>query len=201
MSNITNLNTVAKAAKGASRITTPVFPSWLLVSAWAIESSWGQKKIGENNYFGMKFVPERHEMSVWSPTVEYLTADQLNKTLLTRQEQSDSIRYLNSRIVTDPLDKNYNKWKVDCECRFADYPSFQAGLEDVVKLLGCIYNPYKSIYKLAWRAYRDSGNWRQFAKDYGAIYATGGGYSDLLIKIAEQKNVKTALSAVGVAYK
>lgn len=202
MSNITNIYTIAKAAVSASKASSPFFPAQLIVSQFGIESAWGKRVIGQNNYFGMTFVPERHKLSVWSPTVEYYTSEQINKLLENREENASKIRYISSSIVAEPTDKNYGKWRVNCERIFADFPTLREAMEDVVKLISGAYHPNKSIYKDCWRGFRDGKlTWREFGLCYGKIYATGGGYGDLLIKIAQQNNVKEALRAANYTYK
>lgn len=178
----------ARAAKNASPLSTVPFPPQLLLAHMAIESSWGEKKIGNNNYFGMSYVPDRHSESVWVPTTEFLTNAEYERA----KERAD-IRFLGGK-PTNIVKKGFTVFEFKAEKMFADFPSLTDAYGDVVKLIGCVYSPNKSAYKVPWRRFRDGLiNWKQFAMEYAPIYATGPGYGDLLVKIASQSNIKKAL--------
>jgi uncharacterized FlgJ-related protein len=45
---------LAQVARIATALEAPRCPTALLIAQWAIESQWGEKPVGDANYFGIK---------------------------------------------------------------------------------------------------------------------------------------------------
>jgi flagellum-specific peptidoglycan hydrolase FlgJ len=139
-----------------------------------IESQWMKAPIGFN-CFGMKKAA-RHKMSAWRRTSEVLSDAQLEA--------------LKRKVVTKKIAPD-GSWDVVIEDEFAGYPSFEASVMDYAWLVTSA-----DRYVKAYESYKKSmHDWPAYAHGIVASgYATGRGYGDLVIAVANMGTVRDAIA-------
>lgn len=178
-----SLKEIAEAAVEVERTTS--YPAEVLIAQWALESGWGKKVSGKNNYFGITYRPlwpdktKRHTAFDWVVTREVLTKQQIDR--LDKDEKA--------RIQT-ATGRHDGKFDVKLERRFASYPSLADGITDYVKMLTSVER-----YQPAWKRYLDDSDHLAFLDGIAAAgYATDPNYASTLRVLAQQGNVKSALA-------
>jgi flagellum-specific peptidoglycan hydrolase FlgJ len=151
------------------------YPPELLLAQWAIESGWGERTSGDNNYFGMTRAKRHGDNWKWVATrevlkdVSSLDADEMTK-VTSRQQLPDG------------------KWDVRLSRRFASYPTVEAGVIDKIELIqnGAPYKPLFDRYKV-------DGDLAKLVDAFAPIYATDPGYAKLVKQIMGQENIRRAV--------
>jgi flagellum-specific peptidoglycan hydrolase FlgJ len=171
-----HLRGMAIAAVKAEKLTG--YPPVVLLSQFAIESSWGQKVTGDFNYWGIKRAPEQGPAKL-CPTTEDMASAGFHSM---RDDERNTV------TRCDPLGNGITRYHMSCW--FAQYASFD---ESVAAYIAFILG--NSRYRQAWKQYQATkdadGLLRGIAQ---AGYATGGGYADLLLSIAHQQNIQHAIT-------
>jgi murein DD-endopeptidase MepM/ murein hydrolase activator NlpD len=166
-------------------------PAAVTIAQWATESGWGQKSIG-NNVFGITKA-RRHTKSQTKSTTEDITYDQLMKF---NPEERASVRTLDGQPITGPWQ---GKMKVKMDRQFADFDTLEDAFRDHARLLSANTGPYKT----AFDRYKMTGDVQGFIRDISPTYATDRNYSNVIGRIAGQRNVIDAIGssrqALGVA--
>lgn len=159
------------------------YPSELLIAQWAIESGWGVRESGTNNFFGMTKAARHGDNWKWVPTREVLTLAGI--AALDPDERA---------TITSRDRRRDGKFDIRLSRRFASYPTIIAGVLDKVHL---IQNgaPYKRFFD----AYRVDRNLNKLIAGFAPIYATDGNYASLVKQIAKQPNVQAAIAAARAA--
>ena len=155
------------------------YPPELLVAQWAIESGWGERESGTNNYFGMTKAKRHGENWKWVPTREVLSSAGIAK--LDAGERA---------TITTQTTRPDGKFDIKLSRRFASYPTLQAGVEDKVWLIQS-GAPYKKFFD----AYLVDKDLNKLIDGFAPIYATDPSYGTLAKTIAAQTNVKAAIAA------
>lgn len=148
-------------------------PAELTVAQICIESDWLQAPSGKNNVFGIKRA-NRHKSGSW-----VLTSEVVNDAGLEQLKKK-------ARSIQTMKRRGDGLWYVKAELQFADYDTLRAGVQDYASLI-----TKGAPYAVAWKSY--SGDWKKLARDIGGIFATGRGYSDLVVQVGSQPNVQAAL--------
>lgn len=163
-------------------------PAHVMVAHSAVECGWGAAIIGQHNHFGIT-AAERHTLNVMRPTKEVLS--------------DDEARWWKAKYPGRPLNPvgSLNGKTVYSTVRpFADYPTLEDGARDWVAIVtgerggGKRINGRLITYQSAWLQFRATSDWKAWAQQYLQIYATAG-KADLVIRIAEQRNVINAIEA------
>lgn len=166
-------------------------PAAVTIAQWATESGWGQKGIG-NNVFGMTKA-RRHTKSQTKSTTEDITYDQLMKF---SPAERASVRTLDGQPINGPWQ---GKMKVKMDREFADFDTLEDAFRDHARLLSANTGPYKT----AFDRYKMTGDVQGFIRDIAPTYATDRNYSNVIGRIAGQRNVMDAIgssrNALGVA--
>lgn len=170
------LKRIAVASVKAEKTTG--YPPLVLLSQWAVESSWGQKVTGDYNFWGIKRTPEQG-LAKLCRTTEDLTSVAFQHM---RADERGSVTKVEP--IGTPGIKRYH-----LSCWFASYAGFD---ESVAAYIHFILS--NSRYGAAWAHY-------QLSKDADALisgiaragYATGGGYEMLLLTVAHQPNILHAI--------
>lgn len=152
-------------------------PAELSCAQWILESSYGAKRSGKNNAFGIKKA-SRHKSSEWCLTTEaYRTPQDLQQAV-----SSGNIR--NPKIIRNgpPID-------VACEAEFASFDSMQAAMDDRAILISTA-----PVYAKAWATWKKTRSLPDFVKQLAAVYATAPDYAALVLQIARQDNVTNAIA-------
>ena len=180
MSRELRLNSFARAATKMERDTG--LSAWLATAQWALESAWGEKESGQNNFWGVTYNPKLHKGYRWCPTREVLTAKQIDA--LDPEEQ---------RTITSKVYRSDGKYDLRLSRRFASFPTPEDGITAYVALMN------KPRYAPAFASWRESDKSLVALNNLidsiaAAGYATDPGYAKSLKAIAEQANVTRALA-------
>lgn len=163
-------------------------PAHVMVAHSAVECGWGAAIIGKHNHFGITKA-DRHALFVMQPTKEVFTPDEA--------------KWWRAKYPNRPLEPQgeLNGKAVYKTVRpFADFPTLEDAARDWVSIVTGERGGQKRIdgqvvsYQGAWLQYRATNDWRAWCNRYLLIYATAG-KADLVARIAEQRNVMTALEA------
>lgn len=158
-------------------------PAALLVAQWAIESEWGAKPAGHDNYFGVKR-EARHTKWCTVTTEEVFTPLQLETW--NHQHAASPARV----IATLPDGRQ----RVEIDDEFADYDSLDASCQDYTWLI-----THGTPYREAWRQYQRDKNLAALIRAVARVYATAPRYADMAEEIATQSNVLQAIAGASAA--
>lgn len=160
------------------------YPPQMLISQWALESAWGTKQSGRNNFFGMTKADRHGESWDWADTREVLTNYGISK--LDPEERAS---------ITSKTVRPDGKFDVRLRRRFASYPTLLAGVLDKVMLIQEF-----ARYSPAFRRYQLSRDVLRLIEEVAqAGYATDPNYAQSLKAIAVQANVLAAIKKARAA--
>jgi flagellum-specific peptidoglycan hydrolase FlgJ len=177
----TRLNEVARIAVRLEQQTA--CPAQLLIAQWAIESKWGEKPVGQANYFGMKRAA-RHTKWCTVTTQEVFTPAQLE--IWDHQHTASA-----ARVITTLSD---GRLSVEIDDEFADYDSLDASCQDYAWLI-----THGEAYQEAWQRYQRDKNLAALIGGIARRYATAPQYAALAEQIATQSNVLVAVAGANAA--
>lgn len=80
--------------------------------------------------------------------------------------------------------------KIECVQEFADYDSLAESCADYAWLIS-----RGAPYRTAWQKFDKSGNVTELINGIARVYATSPGYASLVLKIAYQDNVASAIES------
>ena len=153
-------------------------PGQLLIAQWAIESQWGEKPVGNFNFFGVKRAA-RHAKFCIVTTHEVFTAGQLGAWNTHHPDRP-------ARVIAAMPD---GRTRVELDDEFADYDSLGASCEDYAWLI-----TDGEPYQQAWRRYLADKNVAALVTSVARVYATAPQYAELAREISDEPKVKQALS-------
>jgi flagellum-specific peptidoglycan hydrolase FlgJ len=154
------------------------YPAQALMSQWALETGWGAAPACDTNYFGMKYVPERHSGYCIVLTDEYFTPQQLAQWNAQHPDQG---------WADKPGPGKQHVWLKD---RFAKYPNLEASCRDYVWLI-----QHGSPYASAWSQYQKDKNVARLITNISKPYATNPVYAKTLLGIAGSWTLNGALDS------
>ena len=158
---------------------TKVPAQWCIVPQWALESKWGSNPCG-NGFFGIKHA-SRHSMTILKTTHENFTQAQIIRWNASNPSHP-------ARVIEQIPD---GRFSVELDDAFADYPNLEASVRDYAWLIS-----HGSPYAKVWAAFLGNGDGPALMKGIASSgYASGTGYADLALQIANQGSVQLALSA------
>jgi len=184
-------NKLQQAANGSyvliKELGLPIDFVRLQMAQWAVESGWGAKHSGKNNFFGMTWVRGDKRPFSWVSTFEELTFTQFK--LFAPEEAATATEFSGAALVS-PWSSTK---KIRMRRRFVDFPtmmdSFRAHLNLLLK---------RSPYAVAIEKYKKSGNIEEFVNNIGPIYATDRSYAKTIISIMNHREVKEVVAiAIG----
>jgi hypothetical protein len=155
------------------------YPPALLISQWAIESGWGLRISGKNNYFGMTRAERHGDNWEWVSTREVLSAYGISR--LSESERDK---------ITRTEKRDDGKFDVYLSRRFASYPTLTDAVLDKVWLIQS-----GAPYRAHFAQYRIDNDLNRLVDGIAPIYATDPNYAALVKKIAAQTNVRAAITA------
>lgn len=155
------------------------FPALLAVVQWALESGWGEKQTGDNNFWGITAGRNWYGAVKWCPTREALTNQQIEK--LDPEERE---------TITSVKARGDGRFDVCLKRKFRSYRSINEALQDYRRIL--VNGPR---YEYCFDAYSSHGDVRKLMQCIAdAGYATNPAYGQQLITISNQSNVLEAIA-------
>lgn len=179
MSDPTKLAEATAAAVIAENSTG--VPASVLVAQWAIESAWGQYS-PEHNCFGIKSYTGEYGRQLLHST-EWFTGPELAYFLSSEAGRTATVKNPNT-----PANKDGRR-EYTVQDWFATFPTLAACFERRAQLFDL------GRYKPITEKFRQDGDLTAFVEAFASIYATDPSYSETVLKIAGQQNVKLALGA------
>lgn len=174
-------------------------PAHVMVAHSAVECGWGDAIIGKHNHFGITLA-ERHKLSAMAPTKEAFTPEEARWWRAKYPDRPLSDSYIDKDGIKRFYGKIGNKTIYKTVRPFADYPTLEDAARDWVSIVTGERGGQKKVgnevisYQGAWLRYRATNDWKAWCKRYLLVYATAG-HADLVVQIAEQRNVMAALEA------
>jgi len=156
-------------------------PARMLLAQWALESKWGEKKVGKANYFGIKRAM-RHTKWCTVTTHEVWTQVQVFEWNARHQNNP-------ARIVEQDGTGRSAKYTVVIDDDFADYDSLEESCRDYAWLI-----THGKPYHAAWREYMDFKDVDKLIKGIAHVYATAPAYAELVHQLAFQAEVTQVIS-------
>ncbi|MFN0165601.1 MAG: glucosaminidase domain-containing protein [Bryobacteraceae bacterium] len=154
------------------------YPPRLLVAQWALESNWGSKPSGANNYFGITFNPARHRSFEFCRTCEEMTDGQI--AALAADERA---------TIRAKIPLGAGRFRLELDRKFASYESLDEALGDKTSL---IMNSPR--YRDAFARFRQDGDVEGLIVRIAAAgYATASLYAQAVLGISRQTNVLNAI--------
>jgi flagellum-specific peptidoglycan hydrolase FlgJ len=153
-------------------------PPTLLVTQWAMESQWGAKPAGTNNFFGIKRAA-RHTLYCIVTTREWFTQVQIDDW--NRKHPAEPAR------PTGQV--NGSRKEVALDDEFADYASLADSCKDYAWMITNV-QPYRA----AWERYQGNHNLDALIAAVAGAYATSLSYTQLASAISRQTNVGMAIA-------
>lgn len=161
------------------------FPAEVSFGQWAIESKWGTKVSGKNNYFGLTRAWSPGPVSL-SPTTEFITRRELD---LFAADERATAREISGAPL--PLTWPGKRW-VSMKRWFRDYDSINEALADKTRVL----MDRNGRYGMAWAAYLATKDpVALIAGIAKAGYATAGGYDVTVTQVMRQSDVRLGVIA------
>ncbi len=166
-------------AKAAVRLEVDRgYPPRLLLAQWALESNWGAKPSGANNFFGITFNPARHRSFEFCRTCEEMTERQI--ATLPEDERA---------TIRAKIPLGAGRFRIELDRKFASYESLDEALGDKTAL---IMNSPR--YREAFERFRQDGDVEGLIERIAAAgYATASHYAQALLRISRQTNVLQAI--------
>lgn len=156
-------------------------PARMLIAQWAIESKWGEKKVGQANYFGIKRAA-RHVKFCTVTTHEVWTQVELLAWNALHPDKP-------ARVVEQDGTGKAARFTVVIDDEFADYESLDDACRDYAWLI-----THGAPYHAAWREYLDFKDVDKLIKGIAHVYATAPAYAELVHKLAFQAEITQVLS-------
>lgn len=157
------------------------YPILVLCSQWVLESGWGEKISGDNNYFGMTYTKGKKARKQigstgfsWVPTHEELTIEQI-KNLDNEEKLS---------ISSQTVIPGTNKFLISLKRRFTNYESYEASIQDQIELIK-FHIPYSKYYDW-WTKNQNNDRDRELLQQIAGTYGTATKYAKTVNDIYTQ---------------